>query len=77
MKLQLSIAAAVLGTALVTPAVARDQFRIVGSSTVYPFTTAVAENFGKASGKTPVVDRRVRVAVLKYSVKASARTRLT
>ena len=41
-----------------TPAfAARDQIRIVGSSTVYPFTTAVAEAFGKASGmKTPVVE---------------------
>ena len=37
-------------------AVARDQIRIVGSSTVYPFTTAVAEQFGKSgAGKTPVV----------------------
>ncbi len=36
---------------------ARDQIRVVGSSTVYPFTTAVAEQFGKASGmKTPVVE---------------------
>ncbi|MDX2156420.1 MAG: PstS family phosphate ABC transporter substrate-binding protein [Hyphomicrobiaceae bacterium] len=38
-------------------AVARDQIRIVGSSTVYPFTTAVAEQFGKSgAGKTPVVE---------------------
>jgi len=37
-------------------AMARDQIRVVGSSTVYPFTTAVAEAFGKASGKTPVVE---------------------
>jgi phosphate transport system substrate-binding protein len=36
---------------------ARDQIRVVGSSTVYPFTTAVAEQFGKKSGmKTPVVE---------------------
>jgi phosphate transport system substrate-binding protein len=36
---------------------ARDQIRIVGSSTVYPFTTAVAEQFGKTAGfKTPVVE---------------------
>ena len=36
---------------------ARDQIRIVGSSTVYPFTTAVAEQFGKANGgKTPIVE---------------------
>jgi phosphate transport system substrate-binding protein len=40
-----------------TAAQARDQIRIVGSSTVYPFTTAVAENFGKRTGmKTPVVE---------------------
>jgi phosphate transport system substrate-binding protein len=36
---------------------AREQIRIVGSSTVYPFTTAVAEQFGKTGGfKTPVVE---------------------
>jgi phosphate transport system substrate-binding protein len=42
---------------LSTAALARDQIRVVGSSTVYPFTTAVAEQFGKAGGgKTPVVE---------------------
>ncbi|MEL6317533.1 MAG: substrate-binding domain-containing protein, partial [Pseudomonadota bacterium] len=36
---------------------ARDQIRIVGSSTVFPFATAVAEKFGQTSGfKTPVVE---------------------
>ncbi|HXP96800.1 MAG TPA: substrate-binding domain-containing protein, partial [Telmatospirillum sp.] len=36
---------------------ARDQIRIVGSSTVYPFATTVAEHFGKTSGfKSPVVE---------------------
>ena len=36
---------------------ARDQIRIVGSSTVFPFATAVAEEFGKTTGyKTPVVE---------------------
>lgn len=36
---------------------ARDQIRAVGSSTVYPFTTAVAEQFGKQGAfKTPVVE---------------------
>jgi len=36
---------------------AGEQIRIVGSSTVYPFTTAVAEQFGKSgAGKTPVVE---------------------
>src|SRR5918996_1828921 len=45
------------GIMLAGPAQARDQIRIVGSSTVYPFTTTVAEQFGKTSGmKTPVVE---------------------
>lgn len=36
---------------------ARDQIKIVGSSTVYPFTTAVAEQYGKNTGKkSPVVE---------------------
>ena len=38
---------------------ARDQIRIVGSSTVFPFSTAVAENYGKVykdKFKTPVVE---------------------
>ncbi len=36
---------------------ARDQIRIVGSSTVYPFSTTVAEQFGKTTSfKTPVVE---------------------
>ncbi|KAF0136059.1 MAG: phosphate transport system substrate-binding protein [Rhodospirillaceae bacterium] len=35
----------------------RDQIRIVGSSTVYPFATAVAEQFGKTTlFKVPVVE---------------------
>jgi phosphate transport system substrate-binding protein len=43
--------------ALVGAAEARDQIRIVGSSTVFPFSTAVAEQFGQTSGfATPVVE---------------------
>ena len=35
----------------------RDTIRIVGSSTVYPFTTTVAEQFGKKAGvQTPIVE---------------------
>ncbi|WND03471.1 substrate-binding domain-containing protein [Temperatibacter marinus] len=35
----------------------RDQIRIVGSSTVFPFATAVAEEFGRSgSFKTPIVE---------------------
>ena len=50
-KLIAMTAAAVVGTfAFAGSAVARDQIRIVGSSTVYPFTTAVAEQFGKSGG---------------------------
>ena len=48
---------ATAGALLAGPAQARDQIRVVGSSTVYPFTTTVAEQFGKSSGmKTPVVE---------------------
>ena len=39
------------------PALARDQIRIVGSSTVFPFATAVAERFGRQSGHpAPVIE---------------------
>ena len=42
---------------LSTVANARDQISIVGSSTVYPFVTIVAEKFGQSSGfKTPVIE---------------------
>jgi phosphate transport system substrate-binding protein len=35
----------------------RDQIRVVGSSTVYPFTTIAAEHFGRSRGfKTPVIE---------------------
>ena len=51
----LAIAAAVALTAGVADA--RDQIRIVGSSTVFPFSTAVAEQFGNKTGMpTPVVE---------------------
>jgi phosphate transport system substrate-binding protein len=36
---------------------ARDQIRIVGSSTVYPFSTVVAEEFGRGGAfKTPIIE---------------------
>ncbi|MFM9974275.1 MAG: substrate-binding domain-containing protein [Beijerinckiaceae bacterium] len=57
MKKSLLISVLFATSALVsTGAMARDQIRIVGSSTVYPFTTAVAEQFGKAGNKAPVVE---------------------
>jgi len=51
--------AALAGLVMAAPAIAeaRDQIRIVGSSTVFPFSTAVAEAFGRSSSfKTPVVE---------------------
>ena len=40
-----------------TVAQARDQIRVVGSSTVYPFATVVAEKFGISTKfKTPVIE---------------------
>lgn len=35
---------------------ARDRLQITGSSTVFPFTTAVAERYGQKSGHTPIVE---------------------
>jgi phosphate transport system substrate-binding protein len=50
------LAASLLALAA-SPSFARDQIRIVGSSTVYPFSTVVAEAFAKSTGmKTPVVE---------------------
>lgn len=51
------ILAALALVAATGAAEAREQIRVVGSSTVFPFSTAVAERFGKASKfKTPVVE---------------------
>ena len=52
-----AIALVAAGMLMAGAAEARDQIRVVGSSTVYPFTTAVAEQLGKTGGvKTPVVE---------------------
>lgn len=57
MMTKLSLAAAAAAIAFAGTAAARDQIKIVGSSTVFPFSTAVAEAFGKASTfPTPVVE---------------------
>ncbi|MFN3992810.1 MAG: PstS family phosphate ABC transporter substrate-binding protein [Tabrizicola flagellatus] len=42
--------------AMATMAEARDQIRIVGSSTVFPYTQAVAEEFANQGGAAPVVE---------------------
>lgn len=60
----LSLAALAATTALSAMAIsdtasaqARDQIRIVGSSTVFPFSTAVAEEFGRSTQfKAPIVE---------------------
>ncbi len=50
-------AASTVAAGLVQAQAARDYIFIVGSSTVYPFTTAVAEQFGRAGKfKTPKVE---------------------
>jgi phosphate transport system substrate-binding protein len=57
-KLMLTASAAALALAASAGyAAARDQIQIVGSSTVFPFTTAVAEKLGQdGKFKTPVVE---------------------
>jgi phosphate transport system substrate-binding protein len=54
-----TVAVMALSAAFTGPvfAQARDQIRIVGSSTVFPFTTAVAENFGRTTSfRPPIVE---------------------
>ncbi len=54
---KLAVSTAVVAAVTATAASARDQIRIVGSSTVFPFSTAVAERFGRTTGfRTPVVE---------------------
>ncbi len=56
-KLSNIITVAVAASFVAGAATARDQIRIVGSSTVFPFSTAVAEQFGKTTDfATPVVE---------------------
>lgn len=51
------VALAATGLATSAAAQSRDYIQIVGSSTVYPFTTVVAEQFGKTTKyKTPKVE---------------------
>ena len=51
------ITGALVAIAMTSAAQARDQIEIVGSSTVFPFATTVAEQFGRTSKfKTPVIE---------------------
>jgi phosphate transport system substrate-binding protein len=58
MSVKLTTTAAILlAVASTAPALAREQINIVGSSTVFPFSAAVAERFGKSTDfPTPVVE---------------------
>jgi len=52
-----AVAIAAVAVAFAGVAEARDQIRIVGSSTVFPFSTSVAEQFGRTTDfKTPIVE---------------------
>jgi phosphate transport system substrate-binding protein len=56
-KTLVAAALALAGGSLSANALARDTIYIVGSSTVFPFSTAVAETFGRTGGfKTPKVE---------------------
>ena len=51
-----SMLAALTASLVALPLQARDTIQIVGSWTVYPFATVVAEKLGKKIGKTPVIE---------------------
>ncbi len=52
-----AVSLSIAAFALANTAVARDQINVVGSSTVYPFATVVAETFGRNDGfKTPKIE---------------------
>jgi hypothetical protein len=56
-KTLIAAAIAVAAGSVSAQALARDTINIVGSSTVFPFSTAVAETFGRSGGfKTPKVE---------------------
>ena len=54
---KISVSALVLAAVSATTASARDEIRIVGSSTVFPYTQAVAEQFANVTGApSPIVE---------------------
>ena len=50
------VIASLVALSIATVAQARDQIKIVGSSTVFPYATVVAERFGGSGFKTPVIE---------------------
>ena len=55
-SIMLAAASAIALSSVSSVAVARDHVEIVGSSTVYPFATVVAEQYGRKSGSTPKIE---------------------
>ena len=55
-SIMLAAASAIALSGVSSVAVARDHVEIVGSSTVYPFATVVAEQYGRKSGSTPKIE---------------------
>ena len=57
MKIIKNMVAVIAILSFASYAQARDQIKIVGTSTVYPYATVVAEKFGKSGKfKTPVIE---------------------
>ena len=54
--MKLGASALAIAAVSATAAMARDQIRIVGSSTVFPYTQAVAEEYSNQGGAAPVVE---------------------
>lgn len=55
-SIHLTASVLVVAAASALPALAREQIRIVGSSTVFPYTQAVAEEFANQGGVAPIVE---------------------
>ncbi len=55
-SIMLAAASVIALSSVSSVAVARDHVEIVGSSTVYPFATVVAEQYGRKSGSTPKIE---------------------
>lgn len=55
-SIMLAAASVIALSSVSSVAVARDHVEVVGSSTVYPFATVAAEQYGRISGSTPKIE---------------------
>ena len=55
-SIMLAAASAIALSSVSSVAMARDHVEVVGSSTVYPFATVAAEQYGRISGSTPKIE---------------------